>query len=419
MSDLLSQLIAFLQVIMVVRFLGASNYGLLTLVVVYVVIINQLIDFRIKEAVVKYLSEFLIKKDRQRIWASLKLFYLIDFITGIIAFLFAFLTAKWVATFIIHDVQAVSLVQLFAFMLLVSTLDSSCSGVLTVFEKFTALSIYTLAVAIMRFTFVMAVLLLGYGVRGVLFGYIIGSIFSSTMIAVFCFKIIKKSIWFPGITGKISLLKSRKREIALFLINTNFNETLSLVVKNIDILILGYFRAASEVGFYRLAKNFVEMLTLLSSSIYTVIYPQFSRLWADNKIREFKDLIKRITIFMGILALPIAAVMFLGAPWIINVFIGAGFFPVVFAVRVMIWGFITAVVFLWVRPVFLSMGKPGVLTVINIFNAVIMIILSLIFVPKFGYLASAVIYTYPYIAGHLLGIFVFLRILKLPKYEYV
>jgi O-antigen/teichoic acid export membrane protein len=122
---------------------------------------------------------------------------------------------------------------------------------------------------------------------------------------------------------------------------------------------------------------------------------------------------------MGILALPIAGAMFLGAPWIINIFIGAGFLPVVFAVRVMIWGFITAVVFLWVRPVFLSMGKPGILTIVNTINAVIMVILSFIFVPKFGYFASALIYTYTYIAGQVLAIFVFLRILKHPKCGFV
>ena len=404
---------------MIVRFLGATNYGLITLVVVYVTIINQLIDFRIKEAVVKYLSEFLIKNDRERIWASLKLFYLIDFITGVIAFLLAFLTAGLIATFIIHDAQAASLVQLFAFMLLVSTLNGTCSGVLTVFEKFTALSIYTITVAIIRFIFVAIILLLGYGVRGVLTGYIVASVFSSAVILAFCINIIKKSVWFPGIAGKIALIKPRSREIAMFLINTNFNESLALVTKNIDILILGYFRAPGEVGFYRLAKNFVEILSLLSSSVYTAIYPQFSKLWADNKISEFKDLIKRITMFMGILALPIAGAMFLGAPWIINIFIGAGFLPVVFAVRVMVWGFITAVVFLWVRPVFLSMGKPGILTIVNTINAVIMVILSLIFVPKFGYFASALIYTYTYIAGQVLAIFVFLRILKHPKCGFV
>jgi O-antigen/teichoic acid export membrane protein len=416
MADLFSQLIAFLQVIIIVRFLGASNYGLLTLVVVYAAIINQLIDFRIQEAVVKYLSEFLTKNDRKRAWASLKLFYLIDFFTGVIAFLLVFLTAGLIAVFIIHDARAVSLVQLFAFMLLVLTLNGTCCGVLTVFEKFTALSIYTIAVAILRFIFVTIILLLGYGIKGVLVGYIVAGIFSSAFILVFCIKIIKKSVWFPGISGKLSLLKHRSREIAMFLINTNLNESLTLITKNIDILILGYCRAPSEVGFYRLAKNFVEILSLFSSSVYTAIYPKFSKLWADNKISEFKDLIKRTTIFMGILALPITVVMFLGAPWIINIFMGTGFLPAVFAIRVMLWGFIVAVVFLWVRPVFLSMGKPGTLTIINTFNAVIMVILSLIFVPKFGYFASAVIYTYPYIAGHLLAIFVFLRILKHPKY---
>ena len=412
LSELFSQIIAFLQVIMIVRFLGAASYGLFALVIVYVTVVNQLIDFRIKEAVVKYLSEFLIKKDRLRLWASLKLCYLLDFITGVIAFLIAFFSAGLVATFIIHDTQAICLIQLFAFMLLISTLDNSCSGVLIVFEKFTVLSIYVIASAGLRFIFVAAILLLGFGIKGVLLGYIIAALLSSTAVILLSLRTIKRSVWFPGIAGGMLLLKDRWREIAAFLININFNESITLVAKNIDVLILGYFRAPAEVGFYRLAKNFTEMLSLLSNSVYTAIYPQFSRLWADKRKEEFKALIKRITIFMGGVTLPLTIGLFLAIPWIIRVFVGEGFLPVASLVKIMVWGITAAVVSLWVRPVFLSMGRPGVLTIINMCNALILIIFSLIFVPRFGYFASAIIYTYPYIAGHLLAAFVAWRILK-------
>ena len=412
LSELFSQIIVFLQVIMIVRFLGAASYGLFALVIVYVTVVNQLIDFRIKEAVVKYLSEFLIKKDRLRLWASLKLCYLLDFITGVIAFLIAFFSAGLVATFIIHDTQAICLIQLFAFMLLISTLDNSCSGVLIVFEKFTVLSIYVIASAGLRFIFVAAILLLGFGIKGVLLGYIIAALLSSTAVILLSLRTIKRSVWFPGIAGGMLLLKDRWREIAAFLININFNESITLVAKNIDVLILGYFRAPAEVGFYRLAKNFTEMLSLLSNSVYTAIYPQFSRLWADKRKEEFKALIKRITIFMGGVTLPLTIGLFLAIPWIIRVFVGEGFLPVASLVKIMVWGITAAVVSLWVRPVFLSMGRPGVLTIINMCNALILIIFSLIFVPRFGYFASAIIYTYPYIAGHLLAAFVAWRILK-------
>lgn len=414
LSELFSQIIAFLQVIMIVRFLGAANYGLFALVIVYVTVVNQLIDFRIKEAVVKYLSEFLIKKDRARLWASLKLCYLLDFITGVIAFLIAFLSAGLVATFIMHDTQAICLIQLFAFMLLISTLDNSCSGVLIVFEKFTLLSVYAIASAGLRFIFVATILLLGFGIKGVLLGYIIAALLSSTAVIFLSLRTIKGSVWFPGITGGMSLLKDRWREVAAFLININFNESITLVAKNIDVLILGYFRAPAEVGFYRLAKNFTEMLSLLSNSVYTAIYPQFSRLWADKRKEEFKVLIKRITVFMGGITLPLTVGLFLAIPWIVRVFVGEGFFPVASLVKIMVWGITVAVVTLWVRPVFLSMGRPGVLTVINVCNALMLIILSLIFVPRFGYFASAIIYTYPYVAGHLLAAFVARRILKRP-----
>ena len=297
-------------------------------------------------------------------------------------------------------------------MLLISTLDNSCSGVLIVFEKFTLISVYVIASAGLRFIFVAAILLSGFGIKGVLLGYIIAALLSSTAVILFSLRTIKRAVWFPGIAGGMLLLKDRWREIAAFLININFNEAITLVSKNIDVLILGYFRAPAEVGFYRLAKNFTEMLSLLSNSVYTAIYPQFSRLWADKRKEEFKALIKRITIFMGGITLPLTIGLFLVIPWMIRIFVGEIFLPVASLVKIMVWGITVAVVSLWVRPVFLSMGRPGVLTIINMCNALILIIFSLIFVPRFGYFASAIIYTYPYIAGHLSATFIAWRLLK-------
>jgi O-antigen/teichoic acid export membrane protein len=158
-----------------------------------------------------------------------------------------------------------------------------------------------------------------------------------------------------------------------------------------------------------LAKTFVSGFELISGPFYTAIYPQLSMMWSAHKIGEFKGFIKRVTGFMIIVAVPIALTFFILVPYLIKYVVGAEFMHTAGPARIMLFGIFIAMIFVWVRPAFLSMGRPGTLTLINLFNAAIMFALSLFIVPRFGYIGSAIMYIYPYFAIHGIGIFIFLR----------
>ena len=411
-ADIWTAVIVLIQAIIVARILGSEKYGLLALITVYVTIVNQIVDFRIRETAVKYTSEFLVKNDKERLWATLKLCYLIDLSTGFIAFLIVIFTARLASIFIIHYPEVDNLIMLYAVTLLFSTVNGTCLGILTVFDKFSWLSVYSIVSAVIRFILVTSFLLGGYGVRGVLIGYVIASFLSSAILFYLSFKAIKDLVWYRGINAKISLLRDKWREITKFLLNTNFNEFLTLFTKNIDILILGYFRAPLEVGYYRLAKNLVSALNLIGNPISTAIYPQLSKMWSGNKITELKTFIKRVTIFMSSITLPTALAVFIFIPWIIKYTVGGEFIPATLSVRIILWGILVSIIFSWTRPVLLSMGRPGILTSANAFNAITMFIFSLMLVPKLGYIGSSLMYVYPYLAGHIISIFAFILILK-------
>jgi O-antigen/teichoic acid export membrane protein len=404
--------IALIQSIIVARLLGTRNYGLLALIMAYTTVVNQIVDVRISETVIKYTSEFWEKKDKEKSWATIKLCYLIDLSTGFFAFFLVIFTAHLATSYIIHDPEVSGFIILYAFTLLFSTTNGTSFGVLSVFNKFSWLSLHTLISSTVKFVLVILFLVGGFGLKGVLIGLVIASFINSSVISYLSFKIIKYSFRHNNISGKILLLRKRWKELFKFLLNTNFNELLTLFTKNIDILILGYFRTPVEVGYYRLAKNFVDSLPLISNPISTVIYPQLSKIWSSNKLSEFKVFIKKVTIFMSSITLPIALGIFITIPLIIKYTVGIDFIPSVISVRIMIWGILVSMIFLWIRPALLSMGRPGVLTAANAFNAVTMILFSLVAVPKFGYIGSSVLYVYPYVIGHLIAIWAFFKILN-------
>ncbi|MDD5431752.1 MAG: oligosaccharide flippase family protein [Candidatus Omnitrophica bacterium] len=411
-ADIFVQGISFVQALIVARLLGVSDFGLLALITVYVVIINQVVDFRIRETVVKYVSEFLVKNDKQRLWATIRLCYFIDISTGVLAFLLVISTAGLAANYLFHRPDTQGLISFYAIILLFSTVDGTCLGILTVFDKFLSLSIYSMISTLVKFILVISFLSYSRSIHSVLTAYIIGSFLSSLILIYISIKTIRNSFWHKGIKGGLSLLSGRKAEITKFLLNTNINELLTLFTKNIDVLILGYFRMPLEVGYYRLAKNFVEAITLVSAPVSTAIYPQISKLWSSNKIKELKILIKRATILLAGITLPIAVLLFFFSGVIIQYFLGVSYLPAAQSIRIMLWGLLVAVILLWVRPFYLSIGRPGVLSLINVFNAFTMFIFSLIIVPKFGFIGSSIMYVYPYLVGHVLALFFLYRLIN-------
>ena len=401
--------LAVIQSIVVARLLGVEKYGLLALITVYVTVVNQLFDCRISETVVKYVSEFLADEDRPRIWATIKFCYLVDLSTGILAFALITLTAHLAAAYIIHKPEVGGLITLYALTLLFSTVNGTCLGVLTVFRRFSWLSFYTVSAEFIRVVLVVLFLLIDYGIRGIIVSYIISSFMASGIVLYLAIKVIRSSVRQDRVQGKISLLKEKLGGMFKFILNTNLHESLNLFTRNIDVMILGYFRGSTEVGYYRLAKTFVSGFELISGPFYTAIYPQLSMMWSAHKIGEFKGFIKRVTGFMVILAAPIALAFFILVPYLIKYVVGTEFMHTADPARIMLFGIFIAMIFVWVRPAFLSMGRPGTLTLINLFNAAIMFALSLFIVPRFGYIGSAIMYIYPYFAIHGIAIFIFLR----------
>ncbi len=75
----------FLEVMVLARAIGLEGLGLFTLVVAYVGTVSRLLDLRVWETAVKYVGEFLEKKDPDRVLATIKLCYSIDLLTGFLA----------------------------------------------------------------------------------------------------------------------------------------------------------------------------------------------------------------------------------------------------------------------------------------------------------------------------------------------
>jgi O-antigen/teichoic acid export membrane protein len=401
--NVITALIALFQGIVIARWLKVENYGLLALIFTYVEIVNQIIDFRVYEAATKYISEFLVTERKGECLASIKLFFIIDIISGITAFIVVYLTAYLSAKYIVHRPDIAGLIAIYALSLLFNTARGTSSAILGIFNKFNWISVHTVSVAIVRLVMIiLLILVLKPDVGSVVIAYVITDFFGGFSLVFLSLIPVKEKLWGFKDHSSVGLLRHRYKELRSFLLNTNANELLTLITKNIDILFLGYFRTPLEVGYYRLAKTLVGTLSLISEPFYTIIYPALTKMWIKREFEKIRDTMKKVTFFLGTALVFVSITIAVLAPFIIRLIVGAEYLPAVIAVRIMIWGHVIAGAFVWVRPLLLAAGKPNIPTLANLVCAFITVTFSVLFVPAYGHIGSAIVFLLPWLVGHMI-----------------
>ncbi|MCA9565792.1 MAG: oligosaccharide flippase family protein, partial [Myxococcales bacterium] len=92
-ANILLAIIGLLRGGITARYLGIDTYGELGLVIAFVTVVNGLLDFRVWEAVIKFISEYLGKGQTRQASAIFGLCLALDVATGLLAFGFVAATA--------------------------------------------------------------------------------------------------------------------------------------------------------------------------------------------------------------------------------------------------------------------------------------------------------------------------------------
>lgn len=373
--------------ILAARVLGPAAYGLLQLSLTVVRFIDEFMDVRVEESIVRYLSGDLVRKDYPRAQAVVVLGYLTDIILTALSVGAIFLVAPWVARVFFHleaaqEPTAILLVRLYSGILVLKILNGTSKTLLRVFEQFPRLGIYRSVKGFCDMAF--AGFGLFWGVVGVVWGLLASAAVTTLLIQWFAWPMFRRlGKWNPA------PLWPELRRMGRFMFQTNLSGYLKSLNKHADILILGFFAAPEAAGFYRIAMSFSNLLGLLAAPVGYVVFPTMSKMHAMGDPAQLRRLIRRITVAMAIYSVPTAALMALLAAPILSFAVKSNFLPAVPACYVLLAAFVVANMTIWTRPTTLAIGRPEVSTWANAIQAAVLVASALLLVPKLSFLGSA------------------------------
>ena len=379
-----------IQTVIVARMLGVSDYGLLTLVIAYISVLNMFFDLKVWETATKYIGTYLEKGEADKTRSMIKLSYILDIGSGIIAFIIAILSAKLISTYIIHTPDAYVFIWIFSISLFIDTANSTSDAILRVFDRFKNIAFINSFQKLFRLIVVVGLLFAGFGIKGVLYGFILASFIGFTIRMWIVVKTLKENRLEGWLSADIGLIKDQWKGIVWFLGNTSFMATLKTGNERyLGVMILGYFAGKDAVAYYKIASTVASLANKVVDPFYEAIYPELVKFASSNAIKDFKKMIKSTTKSLVLIIIPLTAIIIIFAEPIIRLIFGTEYVPATNALRILAVAVLVVRFTFWINPALLAMGRPGLRTILGSITTALYLILMLILVPPYSYLGAA------------------------------
>jgi len=178
-----------------------------------------------------------------------------------------------------------------------------------------------------------------------------------------------------------------------------------------DDALVGKLLGATALAFYQMAYRISNMpATEYSHLIATVTFPAYSKL-QDNLLKSKEAYLKALQL-TAFLSIPIAGMIFVLAPEFTKIFLGEKWLPMVPAMQVLaLYGGLRAIG-ATTGVVFMALGKPDIMTKIQIGQLVLLAILIYPLTMRWGILGASIAVTAYALIFNLVAVYKVLNIVK-------
>lgn len=370
-GQFLTKVISFFYTIFLAKSLGVEEFGLYIVAISYFSIISAFADFGFNRYLIREIS---IEKTNtnQLLWNTLILRL------ALASILFATFT-----TFLysFDENQArVSLVLIALMAVLPQSIAMTFDAILISLKKLQLSAIMLfISTAVMSF-FGWFLVSQNLGSIGAIAGLIFGQLIYA--LGFFLIVFLNIGIHIPKI--HINIIKQVIKDSLPY----GVLGILGLLYFRIDSIILSYLRGSYEVGIYGASYRFLETIIFIPASFAVALFPNMAKLYSENLL-DLKKLYFKSLKLMLILGLIFLLAYFFILPILIKFYL-PNYLPSIEVIKI-----------LALSIPFIFIATPGVQVLLStdkylkpviyfsIFTLLLNIILNLLFIPKYGYIAAA------------------------------
>ena len=387
-SNGISSVITAVQGFLAALLLGPADFAVLGMVITYASSINRLLSFRMGELVIKYSGQYLALGRKDQAAAVIKTAGISEAVTSVFAYLLLVLSSQLASVYIIKDPLTRSWINFYALALLVNLMTETSTAVLQVGGHYRSQALLNLCQSVLTGGWILIVFLTHGGLYQVLVGYLAGKAVFGLGVMALAFYWMKPLLGEGWWRTSLSLL-TKRREMLKFAISTNLSGTINMIIRDSEILWVGFFTTKLQAGYYKFALAVMNVVLMPVTAMLSSAAPEVNRLVATRAWGPLRKLLRRTSIlalaWTGVCTAGIATLGY----FLLGYLKQGAYLPAFPAILILLAGYGVANVAFWNRPLLLAFGLPlypmNVTAVVGVVKTALMFIL----VGPLGFLAEA------------------------------
>jgi O-antigen/teichoic acid export membrane protein len=373
------------------RLLGPTDYGVAALAIAYPALVCSFVSVKSSSITVRYISRFRALGHEEKIGSICKLSYVLDFALAVVGMLLVLATSCWVTRFVYEMPHLFLLMVAYAASFPFHSLIGTSYAIFSSWKQFRWVARLEVFGAAIAFLVVTGLLWGDLGVMGFVLGTALGHAVTGLVAMGVAFYVLSRNgigYWWRTPLNRVAPLKA---ELANFWGWNYLMVTLSGLMIQVPLILIGRLCGLGEAGFYRLALSLTVAGSHLETSLGHVVYPSLSERWAAGERESLRHSLWRWTLRGGV---PLGALLLLTIPFlpiVIPILFGSAYSPMAPGVQVMMAGASVSAAFFWLISFYYASGNIAFWTKAYGLYTAVVIGLGVLFMEQWGFFGLAVL----------------------------
>jgi O-antigen/teichoic acid export membrane protein len=377
-SSAVNLALGFALRIILARWLGSFDLGLYTLVLTVQEFATLIAGMGIMTALTKYVAQY--RDDKNALFQIVFSAFTLTLFFAIVAGLLLYFLATTIAG-IFHTPQLAHLLRILSISLPFIIINQTSLGLENGLRRMKYYAAQIMMRSFLMIVFIVVLVWLGYGVEGTVWGLV--------------FAIAGTSIWGLYLAREYyhlnyhNFIKNVKTLIS-FGIQVFSVETVNVLVSYTDILMIGYFLTATEVGYYSIAVSMGMLFYIFPQAVQKMTFPLTAEYWYANDFESLRKMFDKSMKYTACILLPLGLFFTLFAREITTTVFGAEYiysvspFLILLIDRVLRGSTITPV-----GASFSGIGRPDISLKVDSVSLVMNAFLCWLLIPRFGIIGAS------------------------------
>ena len=314
-----STVVQALGIILIARFLGAVDFGVVSVAYIPVSLAMNLLDVGVNSALVKFISQYRAEDRPRHRRVLIETGALINLTVGLALTSITYISSEYLALNVFNQPELAPLIQVYGFILVGQTLLNTAFSVLIGYERMTPRSTINVLYSFMRSVAGPVLVYMGMGPMGAILGNVAAT-FLSGLVGL-------------AVVGALWRVEPRRGtgfthlECARLMLGYGyplfFSSLLIGLTPSVNNFLLALYVDNELIGNYQAAVRFGVLITFVTFSIATALFPLFSKL--ERNPEALRMVFVNSVRYIGLLVFPIVAAIVALSPQIIVVLYDEGY----------------------------------------------------------------------------------------------